>query len=196
MLNFSLSGCGVVVFDYEAPDVPATTVADVVADILSHGTAPPPSPEEREQRWLANQAWREQCRARDEQRRVEYDREQAEIAERKRAIAAQAAREKAKAAARERSEQFTRELHQRELRDMRLQLAQAKSWQRDVDRAANNAMAVRRQNAAIADLEAAINPAPPPEPTVVYVEAEAGSDELGTANFNVELWSRKPRSWW
>jgi hypothetical protein len=49
----------------------------------------------------------------------------------------------------------------------------------------------------MAELDAMINPPPPPpEPEVVYVEATEGSDELGTRDFNIDAWSKKPRSWW
>jgi len=48
------------------------------------------------------------------------------------------------------------------------------------------------------ELDATINPpAPPqePEPTVVYVEAAEGSDQLGTSDFNPKRWMQKSRSW-
>jgi hypothetical protein len=184
-------------FDYDQPDVPATALADVVAEIKSHGIAPELSPEELEQRWLANEAWREQCRQRDEQRRLEYQQEQAAKAEAEAAIAAQEAREKAKIAARERSEQFTRELHQRELRDMRFQLTQAKSWQRGVERAARNTVAYQQRQTLMNELEAMINPpAPPPDPEPqTIVVSDEGSPDFGP-DFDVRAFNKKSRPWW
>jgi hypothetical protein len=59
-----------------------------------------------------------------------------------------------------------------------------------------NQAAYQARQTLLSELEAMINPpAPPTEPSVVYVKAEEGSDELGTADFNIELWSKKPRSW-
>jgi hypothetical protein len=79
----------------------------------------------------------------------------------------------------------------------RLQSARQQAWQRDVDAAARNAVAIRQRQALLADVERHFNPPPPsPEPTVVYVEAAEGSDQLGTSDFNPKLWMQKPRSWW
>jgi hypothetical protein len=143
-------------FDYEQPDVPATTVADVVADIVSHGTAPPLTDEEREQRWLANEAWREQCRQRDEQRRLEHQQELAAKAEQEQAEWLLEHRKQEAIRQRERQEQLTRDLHQRELRDMRFQLTAAKSWQRSVDDAANRAVRQQYRQSIVGELDAMI----------------------------------------
>jgi hypothetical protein len=78
-----------------------------------------------------------------------------------------------------------------------LRAAKTDSWQRNVEQAARNTIAYQQRQTLLNELESMINPpAPPAEPTVTYVEAEEGSDELGTADFNIELWSKKPRSWW
>jgi hypothetical protein len=38
---------------------------------------------------------------------------------------------------------------------------------------------------------------PPPEPITVIVQPEDdGSADLGSRNFDVAKWSKKPRSWW
>jgi hypothetical protein len=185
-------------FDYEAPDVPASAVADVVAEISSHGIAPPPTEEQLEQRWLDNQIYLAQCRERDERRSFEYQQEQAAKAERDAAIAAEAAREKAKIEARERSDRIARETRDREVRNLQLQVARHQSWQRDVDRAVTNRVHQQRTQALLADLERAINPPPPPpepETEMIYrSEDDWGSPHLGP-NFNVKWWSR-PRSEW
>ena len=116
------------------------------------------------------------------------------MAENERAIATAEANRKAR---QERAAEIERKSRELELRDLRRKVTQQGWWQEHVDRAANNAMAIRSQNAAIASLEAMINPpAPPPEPTVIYVEAAEGSDQLGTSDFNPKLWMQKPRSWW
>jgi hypothetical protein len=58
--------------------------------------------------------------------------------------------------------------------------------------------AIRKDCRLPVEVESAINPQPPPEPepTVVYVEATEGSDQLGTTDFNPKLWMQKPRPWW
>ena len=136
-------------------------------------------------------------RQRDEQRRLEHQQEEEakrEAAQREAAIAADQERNKARVA---RQDQFTRELHQRELRDMRFQMAQHRAWQRNVEAATHNVVRQQQTQTLMGELDAMISPpAPPPEPQIVYVEAEQGSDQLGTADFNIELWSKKPRPWW
>jgi hypothetical protein len=189
-------------FDYDQPDVPATALADVVAEMKGHGIAPQLSPEEREQRWLANEAWREQCRQRDEQRRVEYQQEQAAkeaLAERERAAVVAEANRKAR---QERAAEIERKGRELELRDLRRKVTQQGWWQQTVDRAANNVMAIRRQNATIADLEALINPLAPPDPEP-EPEIDLGSPNIGDDNYNpryvfdrAEMLRRRRRSWW
>jgi hypothetical protein len=185
-------------FDYEAPDVPTSTVADVVAEISSHGVAPTLTDEEREQRWLDNQIYLAQCRERDEQRRLEYQQEEAARAELEKAEWLAEHRKAEAARQRERQEQFTRELHQRELRDMRFQLTQAKSWQRNVEQATRNTIAYQQRTTLMGELDAMINPPQPepePEPQIIVVSDE-GSPELGSPDFDVGAFNKKSRRWW
>jgi hypothetical protein len=57
-----------------------------------------------------------------------------------------------------------------------------------------------RSNATLnSALDAALairNPPPPPEPTIVFVQEDDGSGDLGSRNFDVAKWAKKPRSWW
>jgi hypothetical protein len=185
-------------FDYDQPDVPEVVAAAVVAEIKSHGTPPPPTPEEQEERWLASQAWREQCRQRDEQRRLEYEQEEAARAEQEKAEWLAEHRKAEAARQRERQEQFTRELHQRELRDMRFQLTQAKSRQRNVENATNQAVRQQYRQTLLGELDAMINPPQPepePEPQIIVVSDE-GSPELGSPDFDVGAFNKKSRRWW
>src|SRR5262249_31659732 len=95
-------------------------------------------------------------------------------------------------------------LHQqvqaRELADLRLQSTRHQAWQRNVDAAANNAIAVRQRLTLLGELEKMLAPpASPPEPEreIVYVsEDEMGSPNLGDPDFNVKAWMKKPRRWW
>ena len=184
-------------FDFDSPSVPDTAVADVVADITSHGQLPPLSDEERHERWLNNQLYLAECREREEQRAFEYRQQQAEAESIARHEAALEQAEANRKARLERQEQIARQVREREIAELRFQSAQQRAWQSNVEAAARNAVAVRQQQALLADVERHFSPPPPPpEPEVVYVEAVEGSDQLGTSDFNPKLWMQKPRSWW
>jgi primosomal protein N' len=94
------------------------------------------------------------------------------------------------------SKRLARQVRQREIANLHFQVSQQRAWQRNVDRAANAAVRQQQTQKIMADLEQYFNPrAPEPEPEIVYVEADEGSDELGTRDFNPKLWMQKPRSW-
>jgi len=182
----------------ETPDAAVAAVADAIRAVH---TIQPPSEEERAQRELDNQLWREEQRWRAEQRRLERERKQAEVAEQARreaAIAAEAARRKAQADARER---YTREAREREIADLRLRTRRQEAWQRNVEIAARNAMAYQARQTLMNEIEALVcPPAPPPQPEntteIVYLsEDEAGSPHLGDRDFNPKAWMKKPRPW-
>ena len=128
-------------FDCGAPNVPGSAVADVVSEINSHGKPPLLSDEERYQRRLDNQLYLAKCRERDEQRRREYQQDQAareEAAQREAAIAAAEAHRRSR---QDRHAQIEREFWERELRSLRLEMTKAQWWQQNVDAAARNAIA-------------------------------------------------------
>jgi hypothetical protein len=157
-------------FDYQGPPVPETTVADVVADICSHGKLPPLTPEQIEQRKLDAQlhavAWLE----RDEERRFEHERKRAaqQAEAQRQATIAQA--EASRKSREERYERIERETRQREVRDLRLKAAKQdwfagaatnairqQQWQRTLD------AEIERRKPIIAALETLANPPPDPE---------------------------------
>ena len=160
-------------FDYSAPDAPATAVADVVSEIKNQGKLPPLTDEQIAQRKVDAEIYQAECQWRDQERRAESDRKQAvaaAMAEHERRVALEQAQRKAR---RERQEQISREVRERELRDLRQQVTRQDWWQRNVDAAARNAVAVRERQALISDLDRIVNPpAPPPEPEVIYAEPE------------------------
>jgi hypothetical protein len=182
-------------FDYEAPDVPATAVADVVAAIVNDRKLPPLSDEEREQRRLDHQLYIEECRERDEQWRIEYQQEQAAKAERERAEWLVEHRKQEAVRQRERRERIDRETRDRELANLRLQSAQQAAWQRNVENAARTAMNQQYRNTLMGELERMINPLPSPpepEPEIVYLDKdEMGSPRLGDRDFNPQLWTKR-----
>jgi len=183
-------------FDYDSPSVPATTVADIAAQITSAGSLRELTEEELEQRRIANELYRWQCQQREEERAFEYQQRQAEAESIARHEAALEQAEHNRKLRLERQEQIARQVQQREIADLRFQSAQHQAWQRDVDNAAHRAVAVRRQQALLADVERHFDPPPPPpEPEVIYVEAAEGSDQLGDRDFSVDAWMQKPRSW-
>jgi len=180
-------------FDYDATDTPDEVVSAVAAE-MSSGGLKEESDEERDKRFLANQAWREEQRRRDEQHRLAYQQERkakAEADRREAAIAAAAVREQEQ---RKRSVRIERDVRDRELANLRLQSAQQAAWQRHVEQAAHNAVAQQYRDTLMGELEALINPpASPPEsePDVVYLDKdEMGSPHLGDPDFNPKLLTR------
>ena len=183
-------------FDYEAADTDDETVRAVAAEMAGGGLKPL-SEEEIALREIEREVRLEETRQREEQWRLEHQQQEAaklEAAQREAAIAAAEANRKAR---QERAAEIEREARNHQLCDLQMRTAKTDSWQQTADRAMRNAAAYQQRQTLMNELEAMINPpAPPPEPTLVYVEAEEGSDELGTADFNIERWSKKPRSWW
>jgi hypothetical protein len=183
-------------FDFDSPSVPDTAVADVVADITSHGQLPPLSDEERHERWLNNQLYLAECREREEQRASEYRQQQAEAESIARQEAALEQAEANRKARLERQEQISRQVRDRELADLRFQSTQQRAWQSNVEHAARVGLVQRQRRTLMDELDAMINPPQPqPEPTV-YVGADEGSPDLGDPDFNVKAWMQKPRPWW
>jgi hypothetical protein len=183
-------------FNYEA-DTDADAVLSVADAIRSACRLAPLTDEQKIWRRVEIEAWREQQAWASEERRIERERQQAEQEAADRHEAAIALSEANRKARLERQERINRETHQRELADLRLQSTRHQAWQRDVDNAARRAVAIRQQQALLADVESHFNPPPPPpEPEVIYVEAAEGSDQLGTSDFNPKLWMQKPRPWW
>src|SRR5262249_54905120 len=109
-------------------------------------------------------------------------------------IAAEQERNKAR---RERQEQIATATRERELRDLRLKVTQQGWWQRNVDHAARNAVAIQQRQALVADLERMINPLPPPpaEPEETYIEQSDGSPHLGP-DYNPKLAGQGVLRWW
>jgi hypothetical protein len=156
--------------DYDAPSVPETTVADVVADICSQGKLPPLTPEQIEQRKLDAQLHALACLQRDEERRVEWERKKAAQQAEEQRQATIARNEASAKARRERREEIDRETRQREMRDLQLRVAK-QDW---FNGAATNAIRqqqfqrvldaeIERRKPIIAALEILANPPPEPE---------------------------------
>src|SRR5262249_9171471 len=183
---------GLTTFNYDQPDVPATVLAGVVAEMSSDGIAPE-SDEVREQRWLDNQAWLAEQRQRDLEHRLAHERQQADavaVAEREAAILAAKEREEWRREHNERQQHLRRD---RELADLRCKAAQHENWQRTLERSAVNSAWQQRTQTILGELEALINPPlRPPEPVteIVYVsEDEWGSPHFGP-DFNPKLWNK------
>jgi hypothetical protein len=182
-------------FDYNAPDVPDSAVADVVASIVNHGKPPPLSDEDREIRRLEKEAYRWECRRRDEERRIERERREAERAEAASAELAAEIAESNRKARLQRQEQIDRETQRRELADLRLQSVRQQSWQNSVEQSAWNNLAAQYRHTLIAELDAMISPPPhpvPPEPEPEVAENDLGSPNIGDDNFNPRYWLQKP----
>jgi type IV secretory pathway VirB10-like protein len=128
-------------FDYDAPSVPDSAVADVVGAIRNQGKLPPLTPEQIEQRKLDAQLHALACIERDEQFRLEWERKKAAEAEATRHQAAIAQAEAARKAQRERTERIEQETRRRQLNDLELRAAKQDWFQG----AATNAIRQQQQ---------------------------------------------------
>jgi hypothetical protein len=97
-------------------------------------------------------------------------------------------------AQRERSAEIGRQVRDRTLSDLRLHATQQERRHRELDSALRHNARQQYAQTLMGELEAMINP-PAPEPDEPVIEDEPGST-FGTADFNVEAWSKKRRSWW
>jgi hypothetical protein len=184
-------------FDYSADDVDDEKVRAVASEMAGGGLKPI-SPEEIAQREIEWEIRREESRARQREMDAAHEAERLARAEQEQAEWLSEHRKQEAIRQRERSEHFTRELHQRELRDMRFQITQAKAWQRNVDDFANRAVRQQYRQTLVGELDAMINPPQPepePEPQIIMVSDE-GSPELGSPDFDVRVFNKKSRRWW
>ena len=182
----------------QADETISDEVVKAIADEMRGCGVRPFTEEERAWRQIEVELWRQDCQQRDqeqrqfaEQRRAAQEREAADQARREAELAAQAAK------AKNRREFFQRQQEREQRRDitaLRSRVAQQGLWQRDVERAARNAVSQQQRQALIADLERSINPPPQPEPEVHYIEPYEGSNRLGDSDFNVKLLSA-PMRW-
>lgn len=163
-------------FNYEA-DTDPDAVISVADDIRGSTALEPLSEEERALRALEQEFRVEENRRWHEQRRLEYQQERAakaEAAQREEAIAVAREREKAN---RETRERLAAQARNREIAALRLRATHQEAWQRNVDRAAANAVQQQRTLSLMGELDQMFSPPPPePEPEIVYVE---DSDRLG-----------------
>jgi hypothetical protein len=182
-------------FDYEAAETDDDDKVRAVAAEMSGTALKPLTPEELQQRaaWRAELHERtQQERIAAEQHRLEGERQQAEVAQREAAIAAKAERDRAQHV---RSEQIGRMVRDRTLSDLRLHAAGQERRQRELDNAIRQSARQQYSQTIMGELEQMIAAKAPPEPEPVALEDEPGS-VFGSADFNIEAWSRKRRSWW
>jgi hypothetical protein len=174
-------------FDYDSPAVPDTAVADVAADIKSHGKLPPLSDEEREQRRIEKEIWRWECQQREEERAFERERQQAEVESAARAEAAIERAEANRRARLQRQAEIDRQVQRTELADLKFQVRSHQVWQTGVQNAVRQTIADPYRNTLMGELDAMINPPqPPPEPEVIEVEQPA--EETGLDYPKLHRW--------
>ena len=147
--------------------------SNISHDQFGTGKLPRLSDEEREQRRANHEVYLWECQQRDEQRRLEYQQEQAasaEAAEREAAIAATEANRKARQL---RADEISRQTRERELRDLRLRVTQQGWWQAQVQTAIEQRRQLEYRQTLMGELENMLAPPPPPpepEREIVYVE--------------------------
>jgi len=169
-------------FDTPSPEA----VASVADEIAGHGKLPPLSDEQRAQRRMEQQIWAEQQAWLAEKRRIDWERQQAELADiarREQAAINAEANRKARLA---RNAEIDRQVRQREMADLRMKVTRQEWWQQKVDLAANIAARQRYNETLMGQLDVLINPPPPPpEPEIVYVEPE---EEVGIGGIKPVRW--------
>jgi hypothetical protein len=170
--------------EFDTPDPEA--VAAVADEIRGHGKLPPLSDEEREQRRLEQQIWREQQQWLAEKRRIEWERQQAEAEEVAKREQAAAATETAREARLARQQEIDRLVREKELRSLRLEVSRQSWWQNQVEAATRNAARQQYTNSLMGELEKMLAPpAPPPEPEIIYAEPE---EEVGICGIKPVRW--------
>jgi hypothetical protein len=175
-------------FDYDNAYTPDEVVRSVAASMSDTGLKEL-TPEQE----LERLEWRRDYLARCEDERLaaeqhmlarEHERTAKEAAER---------RSLALAAQRERAEEIERLTTRQSLSDLRFQSAQQTGWQLNITRAMQIQAAYQARQTLLNELESMLTPpAPPPEPTIVVVEADQEDEFCG-----VKVTRPNPRrSWW
>jgi len=169
-------------FDYEAEtEIDVLSVADA---IRSDYRLAPLTDEQKVQRRIEIEAWREEQAFLAEERCIERECQQAEAEAAARHEQALALAEQNRKARLERQEAISRQTREREITDLRLQSIRHQAWQRDVEIAARNAIAYRQRETLMSELDALVSPPPPqpsPEPEVINVEQPA--EETGRLDY-------------
>jgi hypothetical protein len=173
-------------FDYGA-ETEADAVLSVADSIRSDYRLAPLSDEQKLQRRIEIEAWREEQTFLAEERAFERERLEAQRAEAERAEAAleQAERNRvARLVLQERQRERDRD---QQLVGLHIRAKQQEIWQSNVEAAARTRLAQRYRNTLMGELENMLTlPAPPPEPIteVVVVEEDQGPPKLGYPNLH------------
>jgi len=93
-------------------------------------------------------------------------------------------------------QQSDRQLRDRQLSDLHSHAMRQEAFRHSAVRSAANAAARQQLSDALDSWMEMKFPKPPPEPTIVFVQEDDGSADLGSRNFDVGKWMKKSRSWW
>jgi hypothetical protein len=86
-------------------------------------------------------------------------------------------------------------MRDRQLADLHAASVRQEAFHQGAIRSAAFANQRQRLSSALDNALALRNPPAPPEPATVFVQEDDGSADLGSRNFDVGKWARKPRSW-
>lgn len=184
-------------FDYDNTDGPdVEVIRSIAADMASAGKPPAMTDAER-QEW---QSWREQQALLANEQRLESERreaeaEQARLAQERKTAALERA-ERTRQLQEQQHQQSARQMRDRQLSDLHQASIRNEQFRQGMMR--SSAFAVSRQelDSLLTNYMDSKYPPPPPEPNFVVVQEDDGSADLGSRNFDVAKWSKKPRSWW
>jgi hypothetical protein len=93
-------------------------------------------------------------------------------------------------------EQSNRQMQRQQLADLHRASIEQRQFRHAAVRSAKLAQQRQDLSKALDDWMAMKFPPPPPEPTIVVVQEDDGAADLGSRNFDVAKWAKKPRSWW
>jgi hypothetical protein len=179
-------------FDYDSEETKEVDVSSVVDAIRASSQLAPLTEQQKLNRRIQQEIYRDEQAWREEQRRAERERQQQEQEAIARHEAAVALAEENAKARRERQERIDREVHRRELNDLRFQTAQQQAWQNNVTNSFRQTLANRQVEATIAEIDSIINPpAPPPEPEPIAADDGLGSPNIADEDFNPRYWLQK-----
>jgi hypothetical protein len=182
--------------DHEADTPSADAVLSVADQIRSSHRLAPLTDEQKQQRRIAVEAWREEQALLAAERAFERERQQAEQEAAARAEQAAELAERNRVARLELQQRQCEQDLERRLVGLQIRAKQQEAWQNNVENAARIGFAQRQRTTLLGELEKMLSPpAPPLEPEnvteIVYVsEDEAGSPHLGDRDFNPKLWAK------
>jgi hypothetical protein len=184
-------------FDYESEETKQVDVSSVADAIRSSQRLAPLTDEQKIQRRIQQEIYREEQAWKAEQRRAKRERlvaQRAEASRREAAIANEQARQKYNRELLERQKERQRET---DILDLKIKTGQATGWITGVENNARIGQYFRQRQALVDELDAIVNPPPTPEPETEPEPVYPENPKIGDPDFYAKWNARRPlRSWY